>query len=108
MTARLCWVQRNTRGHRPRLQWLRQFLHILLCTLSRVSSGGGHLSRRSVVSSILCGLAVTVWVVTLPGAVSSAQEPITFTKDIQPIFQSSCWKCHGETLQLSKLDLRTL
>ena len=66
------------------------------------------MTRRTVVASILCGLAVTGWIVTLSSTASSAQEPITFTKDIQPIFQSSCWKCHGDTLQLSKLDLRTL
>jgi len=63
---------------------------------------------RRTVASILCGLAIGGWVVTLSGTVSSAQQPITFAKDIQPIFQNSCWKCHGETLQLSKLDLRTL
>src|SRR5262245_6156223 len=73
-----------------------------------VSQKGGHLTRRTLVASILCGLAVAAWVVTLSSTASGAQEPITFTKDIQPIFQNSCWKCHGETLQLSKLDLRTL
>ena len=31
----------------------------------------------------------------------------SFSKDIQPILETSCWKCHGATLQLSKLDLRT-
>jgi hypothetical protein len=39
---------------------------------------------------------------------SSAQEPVSFTKDIEPIFRESCWTCHGEALKLSKLDLRTL
>jgi len=36
-----------------------------------------------------------------------AQAPISFAKDIQPIFEASCWKCHGASVQLSKLDLRT-
>src|SRR6266436_307046 len=39
---------------------------------------------------------------------SSAQETASFARDIQPILENSCWKCHGEAMQLSKLDLRTL
>src|SRR5438477_8864076 len=57
---------------------------------------------------MVCGLVVTGWVVTLSSTLSGAQEPVSFTKDIQPIFQNSCWKCHGEAMQLSKLDLHTL
>ena len=34
-------------------------------------------------------------------------QTVSFSKDIQPIFESSCWKCHGAAVQLSKLDLRT-
>ena len=33
--------------------------------------------------------------------------PVSFAKDIQPIMERSCWTCHGATMQLSKLDLRT-
>jgi hypothetical protein len=36
-----------------------------------------------------------------------AQPSISFSKEIQPIFEASCWKCHGASVQLSKLDLRT-
>ena len=32
---------------------------------------------------------------------------ITFTDHIRPIFERSCWNCHGEASQLSDLDLRT-
>ena len=28
-------------------------------------------------------------------------------KTSRPIFEASCWKCHGAAVQLSKLDLRT-
>ena len=31
----------------------------------------------------------------------------SFAKDIRPIFEGSCWTCHGDTAQLSKFDLRT-
>jgi len=37
----------------------------------------------------------------------AADRPVSFSKDIQPILETSCWNCHGATLQLSKLDLRT-
>jgi mono/diheme cytochrome c family protein len=33
--------------------------------------------------------------------------PVSFAKDIQPIFERSCWNCHGAAMQMSKLDLRT-
>ena len=59
--------------------------------------------KRIFVASIVCGLAVTGWVVRW----SSAQEPVSFAKDIQPILQNSCFKCHGEAMQVSKLDLHT-
>jgi mono/diheme cytochrome c family protein len=32
---------------------------------------------------------------------------VSFTKDVQPIFASSCFTCHGDSAQLSKFDLRT-
>jgi hypothetical protein len=32
---------------------------------------------------------------------------VDFAKDIHPIFATSCMGCHGESLQLSKFDLRT-
>jgi len=34
-------------------------------------------------------------------------KPVSFAKDIEPVLQASCWKCHGSAIQLSKLDLRT-
>ena len=44
-------------------------------------------------------------VVTAPDA--QAQNPSTFTSDIRPIMEGSCWSCHGEEFQRSGLDLRT-
>jgi len=32
---------------------------------------------------------------------------VSFARDIQPIMERSCWNCHGESMQMSKLDLRT-
>jgi hypothetical protein len=36
-----------------------------------------------------------------------ATDSVSFAKQIRPIFESSCWKCHGATMRLSRLDLRT-
>jgi mono/diheme cytochrome c family protein len=36
----------------------------------------------------------------------AAPEPVSFDRDIQPIFQKHCLSCHGETIQ-SQLDLRS-
>src|ERR1700730_13949238 len=38
---------------------------------------------------------------------AAADKPVSFAKDIEPVLQASCWKCHGSAIQLSKLDLRT-
>ena len=49
----------------------------------------------------------TVLFVTALWTASAAAGSVSFSKDIQPILQNSCWKCHGASVQLSKLDLRT-
>ncbi len=38
---------------------------------------------------------------------AAADKPVSFSKEIQPVLETSCWKCHGAAIQLSKLDLRT-
>jgi hypothetical protein len=45
--------------------------------------------------------------VLVAGGALGADAPISFAKQIQPILESACWKCHGAEVQLSKLDLRT-
>lgn len=35
------------------------------------------------------------------------ETPVSFVSEIQPIMERTCWTCHGASLQLSKLDLRT-
>jgi hypothetical protein len=35
----------------------------------------------------------------------NAQEPVSFTKDIQPILEQNCLSCHGHAMQSSRLDL---
>src|SRR3972149_10949375 len=49
------------------------------------------------------GLGFAVLVATSALAQSSSE----FTSAIRPIMERSCWNCHGESLQLSGLDLST-
>ena len=37
----------------------------------------------------------------------AAGTPVSFSKDIKPIFEARCIKCHGGAMQLAKLDLRS-
>src|SRR3954453_19112475 len=48
-----------------------------------------------------------VFALPLVAASLRAEGTVSFARDIQPIFESSCWKCHGASVQLSKLDLRS-
>ena len=59
-------------------------------------------------TTTLLGL-VGVFLVGAGGSVAQAQTgaEVTFTDHIRPIFERSCWNCHGEASQLSDLDLRT-
>ena len=60
-------------------------------------------------TTMLPGLAVGVFLAGAAGSVARAQTAaeITFTDHIRPIFERSCWNCHGEASQLSGLDLRS-
>ena len=48
---------------------------------------------------------VLLTVLICAAAASAADRQISFSKDIQPVLQATCWKCHGLAVQLSKLDL---
>ena len=59
-----------------------------------------------VTTSLLAALVLSV---AVGGSVAHAQTggSVTFTDHIRPIFERSCWNCHGEAIQQSDLDLRT-
>jgi hypothetical protein len=48
---------------------------------------------------VICGLAGS--------ALLAADKPVSFSTDIRPILENSCWKCHGAAVRLSSLDLRS-
>ena len=60
-------------------------------------------------TTTLLGLVGVFLVGAAGGSVAEAQTgaEVTFTDHIRPIFERSCWNCHGEASQLSGLDLRT-
>jgi hypothetical protein len=61
--------------------------------------GAAGIAVRRTACLLAFGLAGTA-------AVHAADSAVPFT-DIRSIFESSCWKCHGGPVQLSKLDLHT-
>src|SRR6476646_3142921 len=73
-----------------------------------LSKEAATMSRR------LASLALGVLVVGSIGALLRAQagpaapaRPISFARDVEPILDRSCRSCHGDTMQMGKLDLRT-
>ena len=65
---------------------------------------------RSLASYLLVITVVVVAAARAPVAQTPApagQRPVDFAADIQPLLAANCLGCHGETLKLSRLDLRT-
>ena len=65
--------------------------------------------------SVLLVMAVIGLFAALPSAQApnpasppaAASSPVTFARDIEPIFAKSCWNCHSADAQLADLDLST-
>jgi hypothetical protein len=64
-------------------------------------------NARIALGVIVLGLAVFSWVAAPSSQQLAADSSVSFTADIQPILQRTCWTCHGTAFQLSNLDLRT-
>src|SRR5262245_58060378 len=66
--------------------------------------------HRGRAATLCLGLA-GIWCAALLSAQAPAPSQnspaISFSKDILPVLDANCLTCHGEGLQLSKLDLRT-
>lgn len=75
-----------------------------------------HMSNRTLIVAGLVALAgATPACLSTAHAADTAQLPppsnqagVTYAKDIQPLFERSCTKCHGEEKQKAKLQLDTL
>ena len=60
------------------------------------------------ITTLLGWVAVVALIAAVHGTPAQAQTgAVTFSDHIRPIFERSCWNCHGEASQLSDLDLRT-
>ena len=71
-------------------------------------SQGNRGARISLKRKANFGLAwACVGFASIGAFMHAADKPVSFTADILPVFENSCWKCHGGAIQLSKLDLRT-
>src|SRR5262245_59732631 len=66
-------------------------------------------SMRRVIPSIVLAMLATASIVALLSAQAPATptRPVVFATDVQPILEKNCLSCHGESMQMSKLDLRT-
>ena len=64
---------------------------------------------RRITTSLVSGLAGLVVSAAVGGSVVHTQtaSAVNFTDHIRPIFERSCWNCHGEASQQSDLDLRS-
>ncbi|MEZ5351107.1 MAG: PSD1 and planctomycete cytochrome C domain-containing protein [Bryobacteraceae bacterium] len=40
-------------------------------------------------------------------SLARAAEPVSFSKEVKPILEAQCTKCHGASMQMAKLDLRS-
>jgi hypothetical protein len=73
----------------------------------RLSSIGIALAAAASVAAFVSGQAQAPSPPAPPASPAPPAQSISFAKDIEPIFDASCRSCHGETVQLGKLDLRT-
>ncbi|MCS7024692.1 MAG: PSD1 and planctomycete cytochrome C domain-containing protein [Bryobacteraceae bacterium] len=53
------------------------------------------------------GLLSWLWLCGLVVQPASGAEPISFARDIRPILEARCLKCHGASMQAGRLDLRS-
>ena len=67
----------------------------------------GEAMRRTIFSLVSLPLTVFfVWAVGMVGpAAQKSPSQVDFTRDIQPIFQASCYGCHGPEKQKGGLRL---
>src|SRR5947209_19622955 len=76
-------------------------------TLTMREAKNGSLGSRTAWSLTAVLAAVGVVVTSCPAAGQGDGKTILFEKDIAPIFQQHCVKCHGAKPKKAGLDLRT-
>src|SRR5919197_2310788 len=66
----------------------------------------GCVMRQTFTAALVSACVAAARVLVPVAAAQAPNPPISFAKDIRPIFQASCESCHGES-QVSGFDLRT-
>jgi hypothetical protein len=72
--------------------------------MSDRGEGGGAMARGTFT-------ILLIFLFLLQGGAGRAADvgkELSFTRDIQPLFQAKCLRCHGERVRRANLDLRTL
>jgi len=64
------------------------------------------LSKRIILATFICLLAIG-FTGTQRFSAQTPQNAVSFSHDIQPVLAENCLKCHGDSMQLSKLNLTT-
>ena len=70
------------------------------------------MSRRitSIALVVVAAGSIGALLSALPSAqarVSATPASVSFDREIQPILEKRCLSCHGDTVQMGQLDLRT-
>jgi len=63
--------------------------------------------RLAALMLILTGLALTATAPSTSLGATQEKKPVSFEKDIQPIFKASCLSCHKPDKKKGKLDMST-
>src|SRR6516165_1748286 len=68
--------------------------------------------RRRIMSKAPAFLVflITGWIGALVGAqtgIPAPGAPVSFAKDVQPVLETNCLTCHGESMRMGRFDLRT-
>src|SRR5580700_9963767 len=61
--------------------------------------------RAHTEDRLATALRVLTSVLICAAAANADDRQISFSKDIQPVFQATCWKCHSPAVKSSGLDL---
>ena len=55
---------------------------------------------------LLVRVVCFIWACWTADALTAAEKPLTFERDVVPILKSHCWKCHGQEGRKGGVDLR--
>jgi hypothetical protein len=84
--------------------WYRPFVRFVVKALTRSASMPCRF-KSIAFAFVVVGSAAAL--LRAQAAVVAPPQPVSFAKDVEPILDRSCRSCHGDAVQLGKLDLST-